>query len=148
MLSEKQIKTIALLSDEVLYPEAVAFMRQLLEEEDGQPLSDNQIKGLHAVSLTLNYRALRDFVTHQAERNWHSGKRNIGVFYEKLNQYMESMQKKRLKNEFHLLDNQGGPQAVRTQTEELMGQVMAEFIQHLAAENMLLYQKEQESKKR
>ncbi|MBX5458965.1 MAG: hypothetical protein IRZ31_18885, partial [Thermogemmatispora sp.] len=110
MLSEEQIDAIALLSDEVLYPEAVRFMRQLLEEEDGKPLPMSQIQGLHAISLALSYEALRNFVAHQNERNWPRDKENIKIFYKNLKEYMESMQKKRLKNEFHLLSDQGGVQ--------------------------------------
>ncbi|GER82289.1 hypothetical protein KTAU_09270 [Thermogemmatispora aurantia] len=151
MLSEEQINRIALLSDEVLYPEAVSLIRQLLDEEDCEPLPNSQINGLHAISLALNYQALRDFVTHQTERNWPASKRNIEIFYQNLKKYMESMQKKRLKTEFHLLDDQGGVQAMRAQTEELMAQLMAEFIQHLVAENSRLQayykrQKEQTNK--
>nr|BBH94810.1 hypothetical protein KTA_30090 [Thermogemmatispora argillosa] len=135
MLSGQQIRAIALLSDEVLYPEAIDFMRQLLEEEDCKPLSSSQINDLHSISLAHNYQALRDFITHQAERNWPASKRNIEIFYQNLKKYMDNMQKKRLKTEFHLLDDQGGIQAMRAQTEELMAQLMAEFIQHLVAEN-------------
>ncbi|MBX5459025.1 MAG: hypothetical protein IRZ31_19195 [Thermogemmatispora sp.] len=60
------------------------------------------------------------------------------------------MQKKRLKNEFHLLSDQGGVQTVRAQTEELMALLMAEFIQHLVAENshLLAAQKQRERRKR
>ncbi|WP_052887897.1 hypothetical protein [Thermogemmatispora carboxidivorans] len=148
MLSEEQINRIALLSDEVLYPEAVDFIRQLLDEEDCEPLPNSQINGLHAISLALNYQALRDFVTHQTERNWHQDKRNTETFYKKLKEYMEFMKKKRLKNDFHLLSDQGGPQAVRTQTEELMAQLMAEFIQHLAAENSRLLGEQAQKRKK
>ncbi|RAQ96012.1 hypothetical protein [Thermogemmatispora tikiterensis] len=150
MLTEEQINTIALLSDEVLYREAVAFMRQLLEEEDCEPLPMSQIQGLHAISLSLSYQELRRFVAHQNERNWPRDKENIKVFYKKLKEYMESMQKKRLKNEFHLLSDQGGPRQVIAQTEELMALLMAEFIQHLAAENsyLLAVQKQQSRQKK
>jgi hypothetical protein len=149
VLSEEQINRIALLSDEVLYPEAVDFMRQLLDEEDCEPLPNSQINGLHAISLALNYQALRDFVTHQTGRNWPANKRNIEIFYQNLKKYMESMQKKRLKTEFHLLDEQGGVQAMRAQTEELVAQLMAEFIQHVVAENSrLLGEKEQQKEEK
>jgi hypothetical protein len=146
VLSEEQLNRIALLSDEVLYPEAVSLIRQLLDEEDCEPLPNSQINGLHAISLALNYQALRDFVTHQTERNWSASKRNIEIFYQNLKKYMESMQKKRLKTEFHLLDDQGGVQAMRAQTEELMAQLMAEFIQHVVAENSRLLGEQEQQK--
>jgi hypothetical protein len=149
VLSEEQINRIALLSDEVLYPEAVDFMRQLLDKKGCEPLPNSQVNGLHAISLALNYQALRDFVIHQTGRNWLASKRNIEIFYQNLKKYMESMQKNRLKAEFHLLDDQGGVQAIRAQAEELMAQVMAEFIQHVVAENSrLLGEKEQQKEEK
>ena len=46
MFTISQIEKISLLSDTVLYPEAVAFIRRMVYEEDCTPLPTSQVMGL------------------------------------------------------------------------------------------------------
>lgn len=135
MPTTTQIQNIWLLSDTVLYPEAVAFMRRLIRDQECRPLPNSQIAGLLSIAESHQYDRLKDFVLHQRTRNWPPGKRDIGTFYTALEETLKNMET-RLRGDFHLLagkqrpGNQLGPEE-----QELMALLAREFIQHLIAEN-------------
>jgi len=140
MLSKTQLQKIWLLSDTVLYPEAVSFIRKLVQEQGCDPLLANQVAGLLSIAEATRYDELRRFVLHQRDRNWPPSKRDIKTFYTALEEFLSLMQRKRLKDEFHLLpDTQGRPVSeARQELDEVMARLAREFIQHIVAENGLL----------
>jgi len=132
-----QLQKIGLLSDTVLYSEAVAFIRKLVQDRECNPLPNSQVGGLLSIAESSSYDDLYRFVVHQRERNWPPGKRDIKTFYTALEEVFETMRRRRLKDEFHLLDGVSAGE-VRQETGALMALLAREFIQHLIAENGLL----------
>lgn len=141
MPTTAQLQNIWLLSDTVLYPEAVAFMRRLVRERECQPLPNSQVNGLLSIAESYQYNELRRFVAHQYERDWQPSKRYLKTFYTALEETLKSMER-RLRSDFHLLSGtqrSGGQNSA--DENELMALLAREFIQHLVAENGLLASK-------
>lgn len=140
MLSAAQLQKIWLLSDTVLYLEAVSFIRKLVNDQHCDPLPNSQVAGLLSIAEATRYDDLHRFVLHQRDRNWPPSKRDIKTFYTALEEVLSLMQRKRLKDEFHLMPDMQGRSVneVRQELDELMVRLAREFIQHLAAENGLL----------
>ena len=150
MLSNAQLQKIYLLSDTVLYPEAVSFMRKLVQEQECDPLPASQVAGLLSIAEATRYDELHRFVLHQRDRNWPPSKRDIKTFYTVLEEVLSLMQRKRLKDEFHLMPDMQGRSVseVRQEIDELLARLAHEFIQHLVAENgVLAVQKAEERMK-
>src|SRR5947209_20199867 len=103
MLSTAQIQKISLLSDIVLYPEAVAFMQRLVRDEACSPLPASQVTGLLNIANGSKYSELYEFVKHQRDRNWPESKSDIKKLYTELEKMRTVMRNKRLKDEFHLV---------------------------------------------
>lgn len=137
MPSIAQLQKIALLSDTVLYNEAVAFIRKLVREQDCVPLPTSQVNGLFSIAESANYDELYRFVVHQRDRNWPPSKRDIKTFYTALEQELSLMYRKRLKDEFLLLTQQSA-QEIRKEANDIMALLAREYIQHLVAENGVL----------
>ncbi len=137
MPSIAQLQKIALLSDTVLYNEAVAFIRKLVREQDCVPLPTSQVNGLFSIAESANYDELYRFVVHQRDRNWPPSKRDIKTFYTALEQELSLMYRKRLKDEFLLLTQQSA-QEIRKEVNDIMALLAREYIQHLVAENGVL----------
>jgi hypothetical protein len=150
MLTQPQLQKIWLLSDTVLYPEAVKFMRKLVEEQKLDPLPTSQVAGLLSIAESENYQALEEFVDHQRQRDWPPSKRNIVTFYTTLQDILSFMKRKRLHEEFHLLTHKPGRSASDTlkEIDALMALLASEFIQHLLAENGALAAKLDDDRKR
>jgi hypothetical protein len=138
MLSKKQEQKIWLLSDTVLYPEAVAFIRRLVNEEQGSPLPTSQVKGLQSIAESYQYGELYRFVTHQRDRDWPASKWSIKTLYTDLEKDFTIMKNKRLKDEFRLVSEGLNNQEARDEINALMAALAHEFIQHMVAENGLL----------
>ncbi len=122
-LAAEQRQKILLLSDTVLYPEAVAFVRKLVQEEDRSPLPTSQVMGLLNIALASKYSELYQFVVHQRDRNWSGSKSDIKELYIA---------------EFQLLRSGLTNRETSEEADELMVLLAREFIQHLVAENGLL----------
>jgi hypothetical protein len=137
MLSKEQVSQIGLLSDTILYPESVALIRQLVRDEECDPLPTSQVTGLLNVAASATYDQLYTFVVHQRERNWPASKSDIPKFYTAFEKYLTLMQKKRLKDEFHLLTEGLNTKDAKEESDALMVQLAQNFIQHLVAENGL-----------
>jgi len=150
MLSNAQLQKIYLLSDTVLYSEAVSFIRKLVQEQGCDPLPTSQVAGLLSIAEATRYDELHRFVLHQRDRNWPPSKRDIKTFYTALEEVLSLMQRKRLKDEFHLMPDMQGRSVseVRQEIDELLARLTHEFIQHLVAENgVLAVQKAEERMK-
>ncbi len=150
MPTPAQLQKIWLLSDIVLYPEAVSFMRKLVQDQECDPLPTSQVAGLLNVAESAQYDELYRFVVHQRDRNWPPSKRDIKTFYTALEEVLSLMQRKRLKDEFHLLPDERGRSAsdIRQETAALMALLAREFIQHLLAENGALAAKLDDERKK
>ena len=135
-LSEEQMQKIWLLSDVVLYPEAVSFVQEFISESD-KPLLSAQANGLLGVANAYLYGDLLTFIRHQRDRNWPRSKKEIKEFYTRLEKKLIDMQNKRLKNEFQLVTDGLNNRQSPDERNELMAQLAHEFIQHVVAENML-----------
>src|SRR5437868_13621286 len=103
MPSSEKLQQLWNLSDTVLYPEAVTFMQQLVNEKGCGTLPASQVTGLLNVANASSYAELERFMRHQQERNWPFSKKDIKVFYSELEKWFSSVKKKRLKDEFHLV---------------------------------------------
>ncbi len=147
MPTPAQLQTVWLLSDTVLYPEAVAFARRLVQKQDCDPLPNSQAAGLLNIAEANNYAALEKFVNHQRGRTWPPSKRDIQTFYTELANVFTTMKTRRLRGEFHLLPDVPG-QKDKDQEAELMARLAREFIQHLVAENSVLAAQLDDERKR
>lgn len=150
MPSVAQLQKIWLLSDTVLYREAGDFIRKLVQEHDCDPLPTSQINGLLSIAESASYDALYQFVVHQRDRNWPPSKRDIKTFYTELELVLSQMQRRRLKEEFHLTSAGDGKSVneIRTEEKALMALLAREFIQHLVAENGLLLVEAEDRRRR
>ena len=150
MPTPAQLQKIWLLSDIVLYPEAVSFMRKLVQDQECDPLPTSQVAGLLNIAESAQYDELYRFLVHQRDRNWPPSKRDIKTFYTALEEVLSLMQRKRLKDEFHLLPDERGRSAsdIRQETAALMALLAREFIQHLLAENGALAAKLDDERKK
>ena len=138
MLTASQIEKIPLLSDTILYPEAVAFIRRMVRDEDCLPLPTSQVMGLLNVAEGFKYSELHEYVRHQRDRNWPASKSDIKKLYTDLEQMLTLMKNKRLRDDFHLTTDGLNPMEARQEADELMAQLAHDFIQHLVAENGML----------
>jgi hypothetical protein len=133
-LTNKQMQKIWLISDTVLYRDAVTFLHRLVSEMDCDPLPPTQVNGLLYMADGANYAELFRFVVHQRDRNWTGLKADIKTFYTELERVLSDMRKKRLSEEFLLATATTSNQ----EKDEIMIVLAREFIQHMVAENGLL----------
>lgn len=138
MPSPEQLQKIRSLSDSVLYPEAVAFIRRLVNEQECSPLPASQVMGLLNIANAHSYSELERFIRHQRERDWQESKKDIRTLYEELQKFLTTMKNKRLKDEFHLASDGLSSREARQESDELMVLLSRDFIQHLVAENGML----------
>src|SRR6266571_4558740 len=108
-----QMRKLSLLSDNVLYPEAVSFIQRLVGEQHCSPLPTSQVMGLLSVAHTSKYMELYEFVKHQRDRNWPGAKNDIKLFYTELEKVLADMQRKRLRDEFHLVEGNANTNEAR-----------------------------------
>jgi hypothetical protein len=130
-----QVRKIDVVSDTVLYPEATALVKQLIEDEECNPLPSSQITGLLSVAGTNTYTELYRFVLHQRDRNWTASKMDIKKFYTALEKYLSDMARQRVKAEFHLIPEGLDVKQTKQMTEVVMAVLAQNFIQHFVAEN-------------
>lgn len=149
MLSTAQLQKIDLLSDTLLYDEAVSFAQRMVRVEHCNPLPTSQVTGLLNIAESFRYDELYRFVTHQRDRNWPPSKSDIKTFYSALEQVLSLIMRKRLREEFHLLTERPGGNTgeMRQEADALMARLAREFIQHLVAENGLIAAKMDDERK-
>ena len=134
MPSSQQLQQLWNLSDDILYPEAVAFMRRLVNEQGSATLPASQVTGLLNIADASIYSELVRFIQHQRERNWPESKKDIKTFYTEFEKWLTTVKNRRLRDEFHLVQAGQSHQEI----DELMALLAQDFIQHLIAENGLL----------
>lgn len=138
MSSSAQLERLWNLSDNVLYPEAVAFVRWLVNEKGCLMLPASQVTGLLNIANTESYTELGRFIRHQQERNWPESRKDIKTFYTELEKWFTTVKNRRLKEEFHLVQEGRNSRETSQEIDELMNFLAHDFIQHLVAENALL----------
>jgi hypothetical protein len=126
MPTPEQLLKLYFLSDEVLYPDAVDFIRRFVNNDDGAALPMSQVMGLQNIANTNSYAELEHFIRHQRERNWTAAKSYIKTFYIELEKVFATL-RKRTRDEFEL-----------PETNDIKIWLARAFIQHLLAENGLL----------
>lgn len=146
MVSQKHLQKIDLLSDTVLYPESVAFVRRMIQKEKCNPLPAAQVNGLLNIALTLNFDQVRSFVKHQRERNWPSNKRDIKTFYAQLETELARLEQ-RFNSDFALAKDEHGRRVSDKDEREMLGMLAREYVQHLLAENMLVEAEQKEQRR-
>lgn len=138
MPSPAQLDILWNISDRVLYPEAVAFIRRLVYDEECMPLPASQITGLLNVAHASSYAELERFIKHQRDRNWPDSKQDIKTLYTELEKLLTTIKNKRLRDEFHLIPTKQNSKEANQEIDEVMALVARDFIQHLITENALL----------
>ena len=141
MPSPVQMQILCNFSDDVLYPEAVAFIHRLVDEEDCLPLPMTQVTGLLNIANASSYSELSLFIRHQRDRDWQGSKIDIKTFYTELDKLFTTLRNKRLREVFPLTVSGTNAKEINKEIDELMVLVAHEFIQHLITENMLLLAK-------
>jgi CRISPR-associated RAMP protein (TIGR02581 family) len=138
MPSPEQMQILWNMSDDVLYPEAVAFIHRLVDEEDCIPLPASQVTGLLNIANASSYLDLNLFIRHQRDRDWQESKKDIKTFYTELDKLFTTIRNKRLRESFPLTSSGTNSKEVNKELDELMVFVAHDFIQHLITENALL----------
>lgn len=126
-------RVVHLLSDTVLYREAVEFVEQ------HAPLPDtSQLIGL--LTFARTWGELLKFIHHQASRDWGRSKEHYPLFYNDLKKYLSDSRtglRQRVKTEFQLIDGQLSKNDERQGMDDWAQTLSQEFIQHLVAEARL-----------
>ncbi len=154
-LTNEQSRKISLLSDSILYREAVSFIRrfvgqqrtqlpqaivslqQFIGDEPNNLPQTSQVMGLQNIANAATYGELNKFVIHQRDRTWTGARRDTKAFYVALEKYFAEMKRRRLKDEFHLIGDGLSNRELNQLSDELMIMLAREFIQHLTAEHGL-----------
>ena len=148
MPSSEKLQQLWNLSDSVLYREAVTFMQRLVNEQGSATLPASQVTGLLNIANAASYAELERFIRHQQERNWPESKKDIKIFYAELEKWFTTVKNRRLRDEFHLVQEGRNSQETNQEIDELMALLAHDFIQHLVAENGLLAVKKASARKR
>lgn len=128
MITERQQERIRLVSDEILYQQAIDLMHSI---GIANSLPTAQIYGLLNVSLANTYKELIEFVSHQRDRTtWNRREQQfIPDFYRKMFTKLESLPKE------HMPFIAQGEKVSPEDAERIKMLIAREFIQHLLAEN-------------
>lgn len=148
MPSEEKLQQLWNLSDTVLYDEAVTFIQWLVNEKGCSTLPASQVTGLLNIANAASYAELTRFIRHQQERNWPESKKDIKIFYTELEKWFATVKNRRLRDEFHLIQEGRSARETNQEIDELMLFLAHEFVQHLLAENGLLAVKRASSRLR
>jgi hypothetical protein len=138
--NKEQMRLLRALSDIELYQQAIDFLNAEVEinrqVERRPPLPNTQIHGLLNVAQANTYSELMGFIRHQhSGRTWQKKNVHIKIFYEDLEQAIKELPEF-AKNEGLIAEGL----SVEQNGEEVqkISQLLAcEFIQHLAAENLV-----------
>lgn len=138
--SQEQMRLLRALSDTELYRQAIAFLDETIEikgeSRQRPPLPNSQIHGLLNVAQSNTYGELKKFIRHQhSERSWDEKNRHIQTFYKDLEQKIRKLSELA---EREGLFTEGLPVEAGKKEREKISQLLAcEFIQHIAAENLV-----------
>jgi hypothetical protein len=120
---------VNLLSDTILYDEAIRFAEQ------HQMPDKQQLTGLAVFSRS--WQELLDYIKHQVERDWGQQKSHYEDFYKELSNYLNAAQRglrQRVRTEFALVESGLGRRQERAILDTWAQALAQEFVQHLVAE--------------
>jgi hypothetical protein len=138
-INEEQMRLIRVLSDTELYKQAIDFLNTEVEVnhqfEQRPPLPNTQINGLLNVAQANTYGELIDFIKHQRDRTWQGKNAHIKIFYQDLERVLKEMPE--FAKREGLIPEDISIQKTREEIQKISGLLACEFIQHLAAENLV-----------
>ncbi|VFU18279.1 hypothetical protein SCFA_4010003 [anaerobic digester metagenome] len=125
-------RQVQLLSDTVLYPDAVEFWKDQL------PPDNNQLTGLQYYSQDINQ--LQSYVRHQKGRDW-GKKEHYKNFYVKLDKTIDGL-KKKAKQEFNLIPTGLTAAQEKKISDPIYSALVREFVQHLVAHGQYMLEQQ------
>lgn len=139
-INEKQMRLLRVLSDIELYQQAMDFLNTEVEIkgefERRPPLPNTQIHGLLNVAQANTYSELKKFIKHQhSGRSWQEKNAHIKIFYEDLEREIGKLPEF-AKSEGLIAEGLSTKQNAE-EVQKISGLLACEFIQHLAAENLV-----------
>lgn len=138
--NEEQMRLLRALSDVELYQQAMDFLNAEVEidreVERRPPLPNTQIHGLLNVAQTNTYSELNKFIRHQhSERSWEKKNAHIQIFYKDLEQEIKKLPE--LAEREGLITEGLSVEENKKEREKISHLLTCEFIQHVAAENLV-----------
>jgi len=139
-INEEQMRLLRALSDVELYQQAMGFLNAEVEInrqlERRPPLPNTQIHGLLNVAQANTYSDLQDFIKHQhSGRTWQDKNEHIKVFYKDLERAISKLPD--FAKSEGLIAEGSSVEANKKEREKISQLLACEFIQHLAAENLV-----------
>ena len=148
--NEEQMRLLRALSDEELYKQAMAFLDTEVEiDREMQrrpPLPNTQIHGLLNVAQANTYGELTKFIKHQRERRWDKKNEHIQIFYNDLEREIKKLPE--FAKREGLIPEGLSVEQNREEMQRISHLLACEFIQHVAAENLVRESEEKENKKK
>lgn len=145
--NEEQMRLLRALSDVELYQQAMNFLNAEVEinheMQRRPPLPNTQIHGLLNVAQVNSYGELNKFIKHQYERRW---EKHIQTFYKDLEREIKKLPEF-AKREGLIAEGLSVEQN-REEVQRISHLLACEFIQHVAAENLVRESEEKENKKK
>ena len=151
--STEQMRLLRALSDRELYQQAMDFLNAEVEIkgefERRPPLPNTQIHGLLNVAQANTYSELKKFIKHQhSGRSWQDKNEHIKIFYEDLERELRKLPE--FAKSEGLIEEDLSKKQNAEEVQKISGLLACEFIQHLAAENLVRekVRSEEEKKKK
>lgn len=137
----KILQEIRLISDNLLYWEAVDFVAEFATKNDIPEKS--QLIGLLEHSGQSD--DMKRFINRQEDRDWPDKKKHYKDFYSRLSRYLNDL-RNRTKNELNLIPTELARKEGQKRVNEVYPLLAQEYIKHLVAE--ALYKRNKDTKKR
>jgi hypothetical protein len=136
-MNEEVLQKIRLVSDNLLYQEAVDFVAEFAAKYDIP--ENSQLIGLLEYSGQID-----DFIKQQKKREWPDKKKHYKDFYSRLSRYLNDL-RNRIKNKLNLIPTGLANKEKKKRVNEVYSLLAQEYIRHLVYE--ALYKKELATKK-
>lgn len=133
------IQAIRLISDTVLYQDAVDFVA-----ENEMP-EDSQLNGL--LEYSRRWDQLKSFIERQENREWPDKKKHYKDFYSRLSIYLKAL-RNRTKNEFKLIPADLSRREEQEKMNEIFPLLAQEYTSHLVADALFKNSKSKKDSKR
>lgn len=149
--STEQMRLLRALSDVELYQQAMNFLNTEVEINrefvPRPPLPNTQIHGLLNVAQANTFSELKRFIKHQhSGRSWQDKNEHIKIFYEDLERAIGKLPE--FAKSEGLIEEGLSKKQNAEEVQKISGLLACEFIQHLAAENLVREKVRSEEEKR
>lgn len=135
--NEKTLQKIRLISDNLLYQEAVDFVAK------NEMPENSQLNGL--LEYSRQWDGFEKYIKKQEDREWTGKKEHYKEFYSRLRIYLFNDLRNQTKNEFNLIPTDLVRKELQKRLDEVFPLLAQEYIRHLVAE--ALYKNATNSKK-